>query len=270
MDTVTVSLIIRLTGLLVFAPQNSAGNMPVHVLMPQITDTTPHFAQLGYRGPNSGCAYFQHGICYINLDGLSLEIGRNVPGPTVALPHGASNVSNASGRRVLPQLVGPRPDATLLRSRITLNQGAVSDTCSMGRWEFEGTIRGLHNVVEWTVPDLPSGPVELVLKSLDGTTTVRTLRLTPNNAGEVELYVRHVTRRERDHNVTGPAPALGDAAHHFDEVYKLFGAPHENTPVPVYRGTTGKRCGWIREPGGNLPTRSPGTVSCMVSSGTPG
>lgn len=269
----TVPLVIRITGLLLFAPHTPAGNqLPVHVLMPQTSGTTVHHAQLGFRAPNAPeCAWHQHGICYVSLAGRSLEIGSHVPGTAGGVPPGASHVSNASGRRVLAHLLGPQPGTSVLRSRITLNEGMVTDTCAMANWSFGGSIRPLANVVQWTIQGVPNAPMVLALKRLDtgATDTTVTVTVTPAT-GIMELYIRHVTTREQDHRFAGLAPALHDPAPHFHELYKLFGPPEDQTPAPLYWGTLNRRCGWVLDPESGLPVRSPGTVSCMVGSGLPG
>lgn len=249
MDTVTVALVIRMTGLLLITPADAGGGGPVHVLFPRTgLLAEPHVAQVGYRAPE--CAARPDGICWRDIDGWSLDVGGgSAPGP-VRFPYPESNLSNLFGVHVPAALLGTAPDPGVLAARVTLRSGAVTGACALGRWSIPHPAPGvpMANVVEWTVPGLDPESVVLRGTRLGDADVTETIRLPANGSGTIELYIRHLPRGEVDFHdgiATGyqPAPAIpGEPAKHFGPLYDLLDAGAGQRHLPVFVGATGESC----------------------------
>jgi hypothetical protein len=264
MDTVTVALVIRMTGLLLITPADAGGSGPVHVLFPQTGHLRePHVAQVGYRAPE--CAARPDGICWRDIAGLSLEVGQAAAAGPVRLPYPESNLSNLLGLHVPASFLGTAPDAGVLKSRVTLNSGAVTGACALGRWSIPHPAPGvpLANVVEWTIPDLPAESVVLRGTRLGQPGVTETIRLPTNGSGTIELYIRHLPQDEANYEdgiVTEyePAPAIpGEPAKHFGPLYELLDGGPDARPLPVFLGETGESCRALWPIGRSRSARGP-------------
>lgn len=287
MDTLTASVLIRITGLLLLSPASGTSNHPTYVLMP--TTQERHYAQVGFVSRSgAGCAWYQDRICYVDIDGWSLEIGNAEASTAAQPPYGLPNLSKAVERPVRSDVLAPTPNTAVLRARIALNAGDKAHTCPIARWEFSRDTVELPNVVEWRIPDLGAQTLVLKRSRLDDPSTVDTITiLEPEVNGIIYLFIRHVPEAERDHRYKGRVLALGDPATHFAAMYNLLDmTENRNRPLPTYRGRTWNVCAWAveeriqslqlqmamgpeRRKPLDLDFLNPGTLTCMPASGTP-
>lgn len=290
MDTVTVALVIRMTGLLLLTPADANGGGPTYVLLPETHHLEePHVAQIGYRAPECESAN-PDGVCWLTLDDWSVDFGVPTSAAPVALSHQDANLSGITGLRIPRELLGPEPDTSVLKSRILLGSGAESASCPLAQWAIGGGASRVQmaNVIEWTITDLPADGAVLrrtPLRVLGGEETVR---LSPGEGNTIEVYIRHIPEAEARYqdgeaaSYRVPVLALGDSAKHFHAVYDLLNAPPDQRPLPRYHGFILGSCQHLwpigrrdRMPGqlqmamGRDDDWSPTTVSCMIGTGLP-
>jgi hypothetical protein len=303
MDTVMVmaTLVIRMTGLLLFVPDQGMDGRPTHVLMPASTNIPDHVAQVGFRSPNgAGCDEYDpfYGICYFDMTGYSLRIPDGSPSASGApMPSGAFNVTGAVNRRVPRSFLGDAPPRDRVRARVTLPAGQLAERpCGIARLAVPGGVSyALHNVVDWIVSDvqLPGGRLVLQRVPLGGGTPNTILDGRVSAGESVQLFVRQVPETEKYPPTTVTRPALGDLATHMHAFYDMLGVgPSENRPIPRVTGTFGlpAACSWgetsqewqgiqklqglqqtqaLVEMRRRRPGASPTTVNCMVASALP-
>jgi hypothetical protein len=293
-DTLAVTVLIRMTGLLLLTPSNTSGRLPVHVLMPATGNLSAHVAQVGFRGANTRwCAFWDDGICYVNMEGWSLDIRRPV-GPTSGtthMPKGAANVSSTVGRRVRSQHLGQTP-GRMVRSRISLYSGSVSATCAIASWRWTSTSTRdtLANVLDWTISNWGRKYLVLTRQPLDpqpheSAEIIDTLYADPVT-NTIELFIRHVPAAEQDHDYVSNLPpqqdthTSGSQRNHFHGYYDLLGVRHDGVrPVPsdprrlIENGQEKRWCPWATVAGPErlviIDVKNAGTMSCMVAAGNP-
>jgi hypothetical protein len=187
-------VLIKLTGLLLLTPDTHAGALPMHVLMPDSGNhaSPTHYPEIGYHtrtprecGPRPGsttdpAAFYYDSIqqiCYVNMDGWSMEIGtRKDDSTSVVLPLGTYNLSTALGTYVDRKLLSDSP-GTHVRSHLTLNEGAPEPDSSCAPYLFtvprkrpngvETDSMRLTNVVAWRISDFREPGVVLVRRRLN-------------------------------------------------------------------------------------------------------
>jgi|GEM_PF-5229382 len=293
-----ITVLIRLTGLLLLTPDKQAGDLPMHVLMPSpgAHVPMPHVPEIGfltssaaackpYSGSTTAPAAFQYDpqerVCYVNMNGWWMEIGTRRIGnpPAPQLPPGVMNLSTALGFFVERSLLGNTPDSRI-RSRVTLNDGVPGDTCNRFRFrvrkrDVNGTVKdtvlSLTNVLDWQIHQFQQPNLVLVRRRLNppqGMDKPDTLFIVPPRGGVITLFVRQLTQKEKDH-VGIPSPALGDSATHFHAYLDLLKVPESGRRVPTLQSTGGPPCDWPFVPSFVRPLFSPGTAGCMVASALP-
>lgn len=284
MDTTTVAatLVIRLTGLLLFVPDQGTDGRPTHVLMPSSGNLSAHVAQVGYRTQNSsGCDYYRNQICYFNVTGYYLEMPGSATGSGPGtLPAGALNLTDLSGHRVPRRFLGTTPPTDTVRSRITLPAGRVTGRCQLAEFGIGGSPVEVDQVVEWTVSDavLPNGRLVLQRVPFNGGSPQTIVNVSVSANQRFELFVRQVPTTQQHHPGPGPGPVLGDLGDHMHAFYNLLGVPSDSSkrPIPRVTGTLGfpRACPWV--PSTALHGKalaeifpSPTTVNCMVASALP-
>jgi hypothetical protein len=276
MDT----LVIYLTGLLLFAPDPTTNQM--HVLAPDVKHGVPHVVQIGmFKADDGTCTEYveakrssdETGICYYDLDEWSLDL--LVPGDSaaLALPSGVLNLTDEY-RTPLPQeRFTIHPDDGV-RARITLGAGSVTDSCALAEWNFGTRRQPLVNVIEWTIPNFPAGG-SLVLNRINREryevweTHQRVITLPLARADRrIPIVIRHV-RRDED---TAENPEGFERATHFGEFYRLLGVsppgflPNRDSDkakleCPIGEDLFGN--GFVEY------LRGPRTYSCMVAAAYP-
>lgn len=276
MDTLTVTLVIRMTGLLLLTPADAHGGRPTYVLVPQTHQLAEaHSARLGYRA--QGCPSRTGGICWLDMNDWSYQVapGASHPGPA-HVSH--ANITRITGVPVPQNLFGPQPGAAL-KSRVMLYGGEVTDSCALARWSIRNDTVTMPNVIEWTIRDVPESNLMIIRTPLHQPgARPDTIPLRPLAGQPVELFIGNIPEVEW-RGGWSPHPALSDTATHFHAVYDLLNAPHGQRYLPVYRGRTGEMCSpmwpvdrpqYALQPAGARDHPSPTTVSCMIGSGFPG
>jgi hypothetical protein len=287
------TLVIKMTGLLLLTPDTQAGNMPVHVLMPEPHGIDAHVAQVGYRSTAAECRGANSkydrdiGICYQDMTGWLMDIpeGLTAPTSTLRLPRGLANVSSASSGLVDRSFFSDNPPGTKLRSRVSIHAGRPVDSCELGWWVYHTSLVALlTNVLTWEVPDAGQGSLVLRRRRFGSSVSEELVTLLPNN-GIVELFIRqippdqslHYMRMDPSH-ARNPTPASGRAANfsigtrpsHFSAYYRMLGV---TGPLPRLVVKYSPTCTWARSLdltiSGELDPFSPGTASCMVASALP-
>lgn len=305
MDTLTVKVIIHLTGLLLLTPGNTPAGPATQILLPQPSNMDPHIAVLVYFAPDSaGCDRYDEGVCYLKLDGRALSIGTPDGNPAPPqMPPGAPNVSRAALQRVPPDRYGTEPSSRL-RSRVSLYGAEFLGSCAKGVWDFRDDSLPIPNVVSYQIAHTGNGLVEI--RSLQLRSGVRHPReQVVGHAApierEVHLFLFHVPPGEfaaleklgvlltsaaavRTSSMadTVPVPNQGDDAEHYRRYYDLIGATvinHRPAPEFLRRALDENarpvgRCPFIRPVSELTQTManavtSAGTFSCMVATGTP-
>lgn len=246
-----VGLVVQMTGLLLLVP---TANQGLQVLMPRVAD---HDALIGFKGPDQGCWRYDtpRGICYVNMDGLSLH-PMGVKAGAGAPATSALNLTHGSGKKInIPQAKGR------LRSEITLGPGVEREQCSLAQWTFDpvghdtppSTVQ-LINVANWEIDDIGANSIVLTRSRLDGTDTVRIATLLPNKDGRIELLVMHVPRKETNHFFSSTRVQAADTSDaqlqphgdddededvvpmvrkHFHAFYNLMGVDPDSTKRPM-------------------------------------
>lgn len=253
------TVLIRLTGMLLLTPNSQAGALPMHVLMPDrgMYVRMRHTPEIGFTtpadkcGPRPGSSTDPHafaydsveGVCYVNMAGWSMEIGKSPPTPAhVALPTGTNNLSAVLQRYVDRSLLGDTPDARV-RARLTLNEGAPGAPCD--RYSFHVQRRGadgvlkdtvmyLTSVLGWEIKNFPSSTLVLVRRRLNPQPGQRpdTVAIVPRDGNVIRVYVRQLSDRDRQH-LPPETPAAGDPATHFHAYFDLLKVPLAERPVPT-------------------------------------
>jgi hypothetical protein len=280
MDTLTVSvtLLIRMSGLLLFVPDQGTDSRPTHILMPVTGASMPaHVAQVGYRSVTSaGCDEYWDGICYFNVTGYSVRMpASSTSEPPTQLP-GAINLTNFVQRRVPRRYLDSAPPPDRVRSRITLPSGEVRAQCALVDFTIAGASFQPNHVVDWTVSDvaLADGRLVLVRVPFAGGKTDTILNAIPAADQSFDLFVRQVPETERHHPGPGDRPALGDRADHFHAFYDMLGVEPDpaKRPIPRVSGTLGhpRACPWLEAAVASVDiVPSPTTVNCMVAFALP-
>ena len=297
------SLVIQMTGLLLVVPHNSDGSGRMHVLMPETTNLPTHVAWIAFKGDNAKhCVRWAQatGICFVDMDGWSLELGKGAGGTPDAstLVNSPANLTRASGgRRVRRGHFGDEPGRRV-RSRITLHAGAITDTCNLASWRYEaglgssapGVTFPLANLVTWTIRDLPQEGLLLTRRRLDrvrGDEAETLEMLHPNSAGVIEMIVIHVpvdearrleeaanntdttttARLLRQQDRRAHVNAHTEVATHFNAYYDLLRAKQRPLPHMVGLSSGGSKCLFTvlgLEGRQSLPGLE--TLNCMVAS----
>jgi hypothetical protein len=288
----SVTVLVRMTGLLLFSPTTPQGGGPTNIILPTTFPLPPHVAQLGYRKrTGDGCAYWQDDICYVDVRGWSLEIG--TPGNASPAPQVRGNASRAQTvhRPVPARNVGHNPILNV-RARFKLYEGQQDSTCDLGRFTLRNEIDvPLTNVVYWRF-SYPSRTLVIygarLNSGLGNPPRSEFLRVAANSSNVIELFIRHVPRSEQAHTTEadrirrarhpgrGPHSKQmdpGDSATHFSAYYRLLDPPGRSGPLPVFVGRTSHPpyCVWARGRGNRLleVIANAGTMSCMVAAGDP-
>lgn len=293
----SITLVIKMTGLLLLTPDNRVGDLPMHVITPTTGHMVPaHVAQVGFRTRTpQDCLYqydYAEQICYVNMDGWAMELGRIGTNGRQPPPSGAAKLSNAT-YRVIRGRLGQNPGRTV-RSRVTLHSGGFIDHCSAAPWSFGGQTINLVNVSTWSV-QLPQTSLVIVRKPLDratGDPTQEDIAVPKLSGDTIELFIRHIpadevgrrsTRsaerpaaRGRSQRTTRNAarPTAITRATHFHAFYDFLGVPRNgNRPIPE-TSSSPKGCVWARAVGFFPEVRitrrdSPGMLHCMLASADP-
>lgn len=218
MDTLTV--VIQMTGLLLLAPENPSGRGPAHVLVPAATNLPTHLAWMAFTADSmesvNRCQFYISGLCIIDLDGWSLQLGGGAgPHPPAnTIPPSALNLTRGKGRPIHRDRFGDRPGRKV-RSRVSLLAGGVTDTCALADWQYDDpdtakppeTVR-LANMVEWTIPGIPQKVLPMVLRPLDpdsGDVPVTLPALRAGVRDTAEIFISHVPFLEAAQFVTALA-----------------------------------------------------------------
>lgn len=273
MDTLTIAttLVVRMTGLLLFVPDQGTDGRPTHILMPVTNNMPDHVAQVGfYRTTSVGCDDYVGGVCYFDLDGYSLQMpaGSAADGP-MQMSTGTLNLTDLVDARVPRGFLENSPPGDRVRSRITLPSGTITDRCPLANWrlpdrpnwpEFE-----MDNVVYWTIPDVQLAEGRLVLQRVpfNGGQPETILDVVVAPGQSFELFVQHVPR-----SPTRDIRVLGEPATHLAAYYDLLGVENRPSKRPIPTVTTGGPyptfCAW---PG--VHEWSPTGVNCMIASALP-
>lgn len=213
------SLVIQMTGLLLLTPHNPNGTGRTHLLMPQTSNLPTHVAWIAFRGDSAKhCVQWARGICFVDMDGWSMELGEEAGGAPDAkeVVESPANLTRASGGRQLARrYLGDRPGRRV-RSRISLHAGEITDTCSLANdWTYDGSAGSIEqgdtfplvNLATWTIRDLGESSVVVRRRPLDPASgdkgeTLEVLR--PDADGSIEMIVMHVPLEEAL-NVLRPA-----------------------------------------------------------------
>jgi len=267
MDTLTIAttLVIRMTGLLLFVPDHGADGRPTHILMPVTNNMPDHVAQVGfYRATSAGCDDYKKGVCYFNITGYSLQMpASSAPDGPMQMSTGTLNLTDLVDTRVPRDFLENSPPSDRVRSRITLPSGTIMDRCSLSRWslpdrpDFE-----MDNVVYWTIPDVQLAEGRLVLQRVPFNggqpETILDVVIAPDQS--FELFVQHVPRTP-----TREFRVLGEPAAHLAAYYDLLGVENHPGKRPLPTVATGGEfptvCDW---PG--VHEGSPTGINCMIAS----
>jgi hypothetical protein len=267
-----ISVVIKLSGLLLLTPSNSAHELPYYALLPQAEGHEAYFA---YRQPTGSCpvGVERDGeLCYFRFEGDEITIGAPVPPDSVLLNGSLGNVSKAAGMPVTASLLGDHPPTDRLRARIRLNAGAQTDQCYLARWFFNGNPWApLGNVITWTFTYTDPGDLVLTRRKLaDLKGAPETIVVRRPASGPFELFILHAPPRD------GAKTSFLMEARHFNYYYDMLGvAPAGPRPLPVLLRKEASDCfsSWTQRAGdlGGISrvTTSPGAPTCLVASGTP-
>jgi hypothetical protein len=274
MDT----LVIYFTGLLLFAPDLTTGQM--HVLAPDDGYGVPHVLQIGVFKPDDGtCDQYvgakrardAFGICYYDLGEWSLDLLFEGRTASQELPAGMLNLTTRFRAPVPRQRFTIHPNRGV-RARVTLGAGAITNTCALANWTFgqEPNLR-LINLIEWTIPAIPTGG-SFVLNHINRENyevwerRQRTIPLpAPLVNGKIPVVIRHVPWNEDTaENPEGPETAM-----HFAAYYDLLQvSPHGFLPHR-FAGDRDRACSLGSDKFGDQFVdylRGPRTFSCMTAS----
>ena len=310
-------IVIKLTGLLLLTPDTRAGALPMHVLMPDRGIHVPmtHTPEVGFLTSAGNCnprpgsttppAAFAYdsveGVCYVNMDGWSMEIGTRSSNPTtVSLPIGTNNLSTALQKYVDRSLLGDTPDARI-RGRVTLNEGVPIDSCN--RYSFhvqrrgsdgalKDTILRLTNVLDWKIENFQEPTLALVRRRLNPQPGQKldTVAVVAPVGNVITVLVRQLSDHDRQHLPQGPL-VLGDPVTHFLAYFDVLGVPFSDQRPPRLQSTQpNETCSWPYVPrfapsrrrmalvapmahagrhGQNVRIDAAGTAACMVASALP-
>lgn len=286
----SLTVLIRMTGLLLLTPQNSDGTGTMHVVMPKTgasVGTPIHFAQLGYDPTLFGPAcphQLEDGLCYLDVGSSMVNIGARASGPGTTLPQpGIADITEATGANV-PRSRFEKKD-TKVFALINLYSATITDTCAIAEWEYgppqHRRRQNLSNVVDWKIQNLPGTDLPLYRNNMPGEAvdSVPLVTLRPaQGTRTIELYLRHSSK-----------PAA--SGRHFHVLHDLAGAGGTNlpdTPVPIILNGEPRQCDWVvphgsvwlelhraisTRDGSEMPLLKlrddPTTQSCIVGSGLP-
>jgi hypothetical protein len=272
-----ISVVIKLSGLLLLTPSNSDYELPYYALLPRADGHEAYFA---YRRPTDDCVEpteWDGELCYLNIEGYDITIGASVP-PAGSMPFNGSlgNVSGAAGIPVPEAFVGEHPPAEKLRGRIRLNAGEQTAECHLGRWLFNGNLWApLGNVVTWEFTDSRTNDLVLTLRNLANSTTQTLVVQGSQSQNTFELFILHVPE-EDDRRVS-----FLMKARHFNHYYDMLGVdPAGRRPLPRLLLKVGSECSWLPSDdpvtkaladtrGIRLLRTAPGAPTCLVAGGTP-
>ncbi|MBW3570006.1 MAG: hypothetical protein KY467_02760 [Gemmatimonadetes bacterium] len=192
-----------------------------------------------------------------------------IPGSGAAQPicSQIADVGQATGKQVLPNLLGPSPSG--LAARVTLLGGAMTAVARGACWEWQaGEYRTLSHRALWEVPAMEGDALPIELLSL-ATSQPEHLTLYPVTAGSelvLRINVHHMTAEDLvpEQTSTGRRPDVGDYGWHFAPYYDLFG-PQTPLRLPRFRpdadclSATGTCAEWL-ESGGLA-------YNCMLAGG---
>lgn len=278
------TVLIKLTGLLLLAPNTHDGKLPLHVLAPVPGSQVqmPHVPEVGVVIPKPECKiggdiWYDDtaGVCYVNMDGWFMEIGTPEHAPTsVVLPFATTNLSTALNRFINPAFFGETPDATKLRSRVTINGGIPSESCELYKFNVlnpdgSGTLltSPLTNVLDWEIQNVQGSQLVLVRRPLNpgpGHDKPEPVFWITPQAGHVQVVIRQVTDDERKHQpTTHQSPPFRNT--HFHAYYDLLGISTTGRHLPdLVEDGKDSQCIW---PGD--PAAGPSTPTCMIAGGLP-
>lgn len=302
MDTLTI--IIKMTGLLLMVPPGPGGG-PTHMVLPATGNSVPpHVALLAYATPTrkDHCLGYDSisQMCFVNLEGWSLEpvpaAGVN-NGPPIP-PSGMASVTLGSGGLRVPRsLLGGNPGRKV-RSSLVLNRGGTTRECPPALFTFdpigaavpEDTL-ALTSVLEWTIR-IAGDSLPLVRTPLDRTSTdsAETLDVLRPDSGAIELFILHLpvwedggflltrdataAQRESPSSVrqsAGASHAHADSmrweATHFHAYYDMVRARRNERRLPRFLRPTNASCDWglMTLRGQAIGVRSPTTFTCMLA-----
>jgi hypothetical protein len=267
-----ISVVVKMSGLLLLTPSNSGHALPYYALLPQAAGHEAHFA---FRQPTGSCpagTVREDDLCQFRFEGDEITIGAPVPTESVPLNGSVGNVSKAAGVPVPRSLLGDHPPTDTLRARIRLNAGTQTDQCYLARWFFNGDPWApLGNVITWTFSQSESGNLVLVLRKLaDLDAPPETIVVRRPASGPFELFILHAPPRD------DPKASFLMEARHFDYYYDMLGvAPAGRRPLPVLLRKEAPDCfsAWTRTPAGldhiSRVSTAPGAPTCLVAGGTP-
>lgn len=266
MDTLSVTVVVHMTGLLLLTPARPNGTGPMHVLMPAPTHLPSHVAWMAYPADSVAsagrCSYYGKGLCFLDMDGWTIDLGNRLgQEPHHVRRNEIVNLTTSAEKRprVRKKYLSDEPGRRV-RSRVRLLNGEVINTCSLAEWQYDDldpttpARLPLANLVTWRIPPV-SGEVVIRRERLDEDDNAPEVLPTPTPAsGSVEILILHIPAEEAvaylkellaesDLTATGNT-APGGAAHlphsrpagpatHFNAYYDLLHAGHAGKERPL-------------------------------------
>jgi hypothetical protein len=300
MDTLTVKVIIHLTGLLLVTP-GTKDHPGTHVLFPEPRgEVEAHVTRLLYttRTNRENCKPpSREPICIVPLDDYAVTIGTRVDSvPVPSIP----DITTGPRRRVPRAQYGRHPD-TRLRSRVTLWNAEVLGMCAKGWWEFNDTPMMIPNVVTYEMSYPRGAPLRILGTRIRSEVHDTVVIATPETSDSViHIFLYSVPPKEaerietvgarrlatavasqRDDVTEDTVPREGSHAHHYRAYYDLIGARWWNRrPEPTFlravvnSDNKPKSCSFRSQASYATreimtDVRSAGSYSCLVSAGAP-
>jgi hypothetical protein len=189
-------------------------------------------------------------------------------------------------QRVLPGVLKAEP-TDLVRSRVILRAGSVTDSCGLARWSYvkgDGTSGSetltLANVLTWTISNVPMRKIPLVRTQMHtlGNPTVQVDTAEADATDTLELFIRYVpaadTLPPSEQHPHAEYPGM--PATHFRALYRLLGINDLSARVPYLErrlrdstGTPKMMCPWRRPHEKMLLQAGVGTPNCMLATADP-
>jgi hypothetical protein len=262
----SILLTIHMTGLLLLAPNTRSGEFPLHVLMAtEGSIVPPHAARLGWRESDpaecKGSDYMYvsaERICYFDMDGWAVELGKLKAGSAVLPPPGPLIITN-NDHHVPLSWFGPTPVGGAIRARLSLYSGRILPGCSAFIWEVDGFPNVLlPNVVNWEMT--VDGPgLTLVATSRTRPGSPKMVHMFPPTAS-IELFLRYEPR-----NASPGSPPYH--ATHLERLYDLLGFTNgEHRTIPDNGTRLLDECPFSIE---TLVPLAPGSPTCLIAAGFP-
>lgn len=239
------TLRITFAGLCLLVQDGQPGKL--HVLLPGGGGHAGyHGAQLYFDARHLLGESAPEGMCAFPLANVLVDLSS---GSDTAVTHGASRVAHLgciTQKRVPRSFLDGNYPGELVKTRITLDAGAVADNNRGARWNLAKCAKvWMPTWLEWVIPGVPEEGITLTLAGLNGKLGAGDLQLRPV-AREIHLFVFHSPYEHLP--VVLPKRPLGEpvlmskavpGASHFTAFYPLVGEQEDAHPYPTLDGDGG-------------------------------